>query len=132
MRSGQRWLGSGILSCGGVRSRYVALSCASAEPVLIESTRGFTDAVESRNDLTLNVHHLTVCVDSQTGTGIMDERRTPGGVEGRPLNFVFGRRFAEIQVRAGLYKRVVTIHCGLQSGAFHRFHLIWIFDGAGE
>ena len=46
-----------------------------AQAVLIESALALASAVESFNDLTLEIHDLSEHVCSQTGEGIMNQRR---------------------------------------------------------
>src|SRR5439155_1121902 len=104
---------------------------APAQAMLIESARGLARAIEPGDDLAIHVQHLALAVDPQTRAAVVHERRAPSGVEWRRLDLVPGYRLAEIQVRAGVHKRIVALHRCLQGGAVHRLLLIWILDGGG-
>src|ERR1035437_4106056 len=83
---------------GGVLAGEEAPDHAPGDAVLAESTGGLARAVEARYHLAPEVLHLEVRVDAQPGAGIVRNRRGPGGVERRRLDFVLGFGFVEIGV----------------------------------
>src|SRR3989338_7922109 len=100
--------------------------------MLIESSCLFAATVEAGYDLAIHVYHLALRIYSEAGARIVDEWRSPGSIEWGSLYLVLGCGFAEIRVRAGIHKGVVSGHRRLQGSAIHRSCLISVLDGGGE
>ena len=111
-----------------VRSGNESLRRATAQAMLVKSAGTLTGAVETRNDLTAHIHHLALGIDVQPRARVMHVGRCPSGVEWRVLNLEFWRRLAEVGIFARLDERIIALHRGLQSLAFHRLGLKLVFD----
>jgi hypothetical protein len=77
---------------------YVTLTGGSRKPMLTEAAGRLAATVEGRYDLTIHVPHLALGVDSESRTGIVDDGRRPGRIEGGLGDFVSGSRLSEIEV----------------------------------
>src|SRR5215470_5587023 len=98
---------------GGVTARHPAEHQAARETVLGEPALGLTSAIETPDDLAVDVDHLRVGGGSQSRQRIVQDRRRPRREERRGLDLVHRCRLLEILVDASGDEAVVSVH-GLQ------------------
>jgi hypothetical protein len=72
--------------------------------VLAEPAGRFAAAIEPRDDFAVQVYHLTLRIDAESGAGVMHNRRGPSGVERWLCDRVHRPGLAEILVDAGIDK----------------------------
>src|SRR5438067_1568741 len=96
-----------------------------------ESAGAFTRAIESRNYGAGKIHHLTLGVDTKSGSRVVDNGHGPGRIERRRLDFVLRRGLREIRVVPSVHKRVVTRDSAFEHSARYGFVLILVYNRGG-
>src|SRR5947199_9228673 len=94
-----------VLSAGaarrpsGVKSSEAARDEVSAQAMLGQTTHGFASGIEAGDDLTKNIDHLLVRIDSEAGQRIVADGSGPRRIEGRV--FVLVDRVVHLEVGVG-------------------------------
>src|SRR6187551_3166648 len=89
----------------------------SAQPMLGEATHGFSSRIEARDDLAVNVDHLLVSVDPESGKRVMEDGSRPCRIEGRLLDLEHRFGLLEVRVHARGDEGVVPLHSVLQDSS---------------
>src|SRR5215470_5468945 len=86
---------------GGVTAGDAPEYQAPCETMLGESALRLAGAIETRNDLAIDVDHLGVGSGSQSGERVVQDRCRPPRIEGRRLDLVHWGRLLEVLVDTG-------------------------------
>src|SRR5580692_100048 len=80
----------------------VALAGGTRQAVLTEPARRLAAAIQAGDDFTVQIHHLAMRVDAQSGAGVMQHWRGPCGMEGRGDDFVERSGLVEVLINAAV------------------------------
>ena len=124
-----------LLATGVVRGRMPAgdkaLTSGAGKPMQAETAGRFAAAIEARNNVAVQVEDLTLGVDPQAGSGVVDDRCRPGGEERWGGKFIPWRGLAEVMVDAGVDEAVVALDRVDQVLRRHR-HALMLHDDLGR
>src|ERR1700690_437566 len=76
------------LSLNHVLSSDKPLTGRTRQTMLTEAACRLAAAIQARNDLTVHIHDLAMRIDAQTGSGVVNDRSGPGGMEWRSGDFM--------------------------------------------
>src|SRR5215203_1745780 len=112
--------------------RDEALRRAARQAVRAEASRRLAAAIQARDYLAVQVDHLTLGINPQTGASVVQDRCGPCCIERWLGDGIERPWFAEIEVPAQLNETVISANGFLEIAGRHRNALVFHFDLAGE